>query len=525
MRLLITLTVLIVFVSCDSIKFKKQVLYDVYEQPAASIKTKQEIFTEGQGLMWNSLFNCGNFEITQEDAYTGKSSIKLSWNKASCEWIGFGNSFNNWQPVDLSKDRFKKALSFYVRTQSKTAKAIPIVANLEDYSGGGSYYFIDANKYSIESRIWKNSNDFSDGLAVVKIGEKYGYINNKGQIVIPIIYDYAEAFINGVAFVSMNENGVSNSKIITTKGVTLVNDFTIHSYSIDNKYVFGSKQIDEETQAYFKLNIKNGELERIAKSFNSLSYYINYTKGVYKDVEVYLNQKNIPLMSSEINFSTFESMKLVENASPLIYDDNTVDKAITLLDKAISADPNNINAYLQMANAYKQKDYYSQAISFYNKAIDIDEDNLNALREKAAYSYEKKYYSDAVDSYNKIANKSSDDFSFYFNKAYAENSIGQIDNAIESYTIYINNYPNSSMAFNNRGACYYRKGYYQKAVEDYTSAIRNGKNETKENLGMFYNNRGSGYYYLNKRVEACLDYKRAADLGNSSAINSYRNCK
>jgi len=113
LRLLITLTVLIVFVSCDSIKFKKQVLYDVYAQPAASIKTKQEIFTEGQGLMWNSLFNCGNFEITQEDAYTGKSSIKLSWNKASCEWIGFGNSFNNWQPVDLSKDRFKKALSFY----------------------------------------------------------------------------------------------------------------------------------------------------------------------------------------------------------------------------------------------------------------------------------------------------------------------------------------------------------------------------------------------------------------------------
>ncbi|MDB9932150.1 hypothetical protein OAD28_05455 [Flavobacteriales bacterium] len=149
MRLLITLTVLIVFVSCDSIKFKKQVLYDVYAQPAASIKTKQEIFTEGQGLMWNSLFNCGNFEITQEDAYTGKSSIKLSWNKASCEWIGFGNSFNNWQPVDLSKDRFKKALSFYVRTQSKTAKAIPIVANLEDYSGGGSYYFIDANKYLV----------------------------------------------------------------------------------------------------------------------------------------------------------------------------------------------------------------------------------------------------------------------------------------------------------------------------------------------------------------------------------------
>lgn len=149
MRLYKIIIFLALFVSCESIKFKKQVLYDVYEQPAPSIKTKQEIFTEGQGLMWNSLFNCGDFEISQDDAYTGKSSIKISWNKASCEWIGFGNSFNNWQPVDLSVDRFKKALSFYVRTQSKTAKAIPIVANLEDYSGGGSYYFIDAKKYLV----------------------------------------------------------------------------------------------------------------------------------------------------------------------------------------------------------------------------------------------------------------------------------------------------------------------------------------------------------------------------------------
>ena len=81
------------------------------------------------------------------------------------------------------------------------------------------------------------------------------------------------------------------------------------------------------------------------------------------------------------------------------------------------------------------------------------------------------------------------------------------------------------MAYNNRGSCYYNKRVYQKAIEDYTAAIRTGKSESKENIGMFYNNRASCYYYLNKKAEACLDYKRAADLGNSSAINSYRNCK
>jgi len=123
------------------------VLYDKYEQPAPKENYSQVIFSEGIGTMWNSLFDCGNFEITNSVAYSGKSSIKLDWNKGECEWIGFGNSFNNWQPVDLSNDRFTKALRFFVRTQSKTAKAIPIVANLEDFSGGGSYYFIDAGKY------------------------------------------------------------------------------------------------------------------------------------------------------------------------------------------------------------------------------------------------------------------------------------------------------------------------------------------------------------------------------------------
>jgi len=145
-KILIISCILIVY-NCESIKLKEQVLYDKYEQPAPKENYSQVIFSEGIGTMWNSLFDCGNFEITNSVAYSGKSSIKLDWNKGECEWIGFGNSFNNWQPVDLSNDRFTKALRFFVRTQSKTAKAIPIVANLEDFSGGGSYYFIDAGKY------------------------------------------------------------------------------------------------------------------------------------------------------------------------------------------------------------------------------------------------------------------------------------------------------------------------------------------------------------------------------------------
>jgi hypothetical protein len=147
LRKLVFIAFTLLLATCDSIKFQEQVLYDKYEFPASREDDEQVFFSEGTGTMWNSLFNCGNFEISNQVAYSGKSSIKLDWNKAKCEWIGFGNSFNNWQPTDLSESRFRKALSFYVRTQEKTARAIPIVANLEDFSGGGSYYYIDAGKY------------------------------------------------------------------------------------------------------------------------------------------------------------------------------------------------------------------------------------------------------------------------------------------------------------------------------------------------------------------------------------------
>jgi hypothetical protein len=134
--------------ACGTVKFQQLALYDSYEQPAPEEKSVSIIFEDAEGTMWNSLFECGDFAITNKVAYEGKSSIKISWAKTqACEWIGFGNSFSNWAPSDMSEERMNKALTFYVRTQSESASSIPIVAALEDFGGGGSYHFLDASKY------------------------------------------------------------------------------------------------------------------------------------------------------------------------------------------------------------------------------------------------------------------------------------------------------------------------------------------------------------------------------------------
>lgn len=59
-------------------------------------------------------------------------------------------------------------------------------------------------------------NSFHDSLACVSRDGKYGYINLKGEEVIPCIYTYAKDFSNGVACVAIN----GKESFIDTKGKT-----------------------------------------------------------------------------------------------------------------------------------------------------------------------------------------------------------------------------------------------------------------------------------------------------------------
>ena len=135
-------------VSSCKIQLEEVQLYDIYEQPKQQEKIKPVVYSDAEGTMWNSLFDCGEFEINKNNYYKGNASIKISWDKSlGCEWIGFGNSFNNWQSANIQEYINTKALSFFVRTQGGEVSSIPIVASLEDFSGGGSYLFIDCEKY------------------------------------------------------------------------------------------------------------------------------------------------------------------------------------------------------------------------------------------------------------------------------------------------------------------------------------------------------------------------------------------
>src|SRR5688572_22466534 len=48
------------------------------------------------------------------------------------------------------------------------------------------------------------ANEFSEGLAAVRLGGTYGYIDSGGEFVLPAKYDLAEPFRNGLALVHID---------------------------------------------------------------------------------------------------------------------------------------------------------------------------------------------------------------------------------------------------------------------------------------------------------------------------------
>lgn len=84
---------------------------------------------------------------------------------------------------------------------------------------------IEIDLISGESKAndWSNNFDevwtFREGLAVVKKNNKWGYVDNTGTVKIPLIYDKAYGFINGVAWVVQN----GKNRYINKNGVCVKN--------------------------------------------------------------------------------------------------------------------------------------------------------------------------------------------------------------------------------------------------------------------------------------------------------------
>ena len=72
---------------------------------------------------------------------------------------------------------------------------------------GDRYGFINKQGQYVANPQFDIASSFSEGLAAVKIGDRYGYINKQGQYVINLLFDFAYSFSEGERRGFINKEG------------------------------------------------------------------------------------------------------------------------------------------------------------------------------------------------------------------------------------------------------------------------------------------------------------------------------
>ena len=85
----------------------------------------------------------------------------------------------------------------------------------------GVGYFADSEGNKLFNKQFEEVCEFSEGLARVVQNGKWGFINTKGEVVIPCIYDFAWAFSEGLAEVKQDGKG----SIINKEGKVIVAEY------------------------------------------------------------------------------------------------------------------------------------------------------------------------------------------------------------------------------------------------------------------------------------------------------------
>ncbi len=103
----------------------------------------------------------------------------------------------------FSDDGFIKITDWETKSYGYINMQGDIIANcIYGYKGEDAYEYIenDLEDYNDYMSIIEKNFPVSEGLAILSIGDRYGYINNKGDIVVPLIYTAITPFEDGKCY-------------------------------------------------------------------------------------------------------------------------------------------------------------------------------------------------------------------------------------------------------------------------------------------------------------------------------------
>jgi tetratricopeptide (TPR) repeat protein len=192
--------------------------------------------------------------------------------------------------------------------------------------------------------------------------------------------------------------------------------------------------------------------------------------------------------------------------------------SIPLWDNAIQNYNNVALAYYNRGDEYfLKKNNYEKALYDFRQAIMADPDDVDAYINMGLISYFKHDYRNAIFMYDKSIEISNKVPEAYLNRGNAFNALGKHDNALSDYNQALKMRPAYLEGWLNRGNLYMKTGNPDRAISDFDRAI-----ELKPDYTDAYNNRGNAYFKKGDLTSAYLDFTRTI-LSDPRYANAYYN--
>ena len=213
--------------------------------------------------------------VKKDDKYgfinaNGNLVVPLIYDRASYfqDGLAYVKIYNEWKGmIDTKGNRIftSKYNDSHFEVPNYTGGLLNVELEWEKYG----YVDLSGNQVSA---LYDFTGHFNDGLAMVKNGNKYGFVNIKGELAIPCIYDHALSFSEGLAAVGNN----GKYGFINTKGHLVIPYIYDHVYCYFSNGIVAVKQKD-----------KFGYIDRQGKQIIPFKYdYASPFKNGLADVKI-----------------------------------------------------------------------------------------------------------------------------------------------------------------------------------------------------------------------------------------------
>jgi tetratricopeptide (TPR) repeat protein len=233
--------------------------------------------------------------------------------------------------------------------------------------------------------------------------------------------------------------------------------------------------------------------------------------------------QGIPL---QIYLATRRDLKIATNQTPTqdfvalgqkkLRQQNYQD-AIALFNRALAANPSNLNAYYSRGAAFFSLQDYAAAINNFDRLLNVSPNYPLAYFYRGYIRAAKQDYSGAIADYNRAIELNANFDPAYTNRGFAYAKLGDTQSAIADYNRAIELNPESAAAYYNRGLAFGRDlGDYQQALADFTRSIKLAPEDAQ-----VYTDRGNVYSLLKETQSAIDDYSQAINLNPQHAEAHY----